>query len=48
MNALIMDRYKVYDDQYPAPKNKPSAICDTEWKIYRYGCNWNGIDHRRV
>ena len=35
MNALIMDRYKVYDDQYPAPKNKPSARGDTDLSIYK-------------
>ena len=47
-NDLLEDRFEVDDNELSETKNKPSSIGDTDWKIYKYGWNCNGIDHSRV
>ena len=35
INSLLADGYEVNDGRLPDPKNKPSAIDDTEQPVYK-------------
>ena len=47
-NDLLGDIFEVDDNKLPEPKKKPGSRGDTDWKTYKYGWNWNGIDHSRA
>ena len=48
INSLLADGYKVDDDILIAPKNKPINTGYTDRPVYKEGCKWNGVDHRRA
>ena len=45
---IMAQGYKINYDRLSAPKNKPIATGDNRLPVYKDGCKWNGIDHRRV
>ena len=48
INALLAYGYEVDYDILPAPKKKSRSTGDTDRSVYKQGCKWSGIDHRRA
>ena len=47
-NYILEDVYEVNDGILPAHKNKPRARGHNDLTIYKVGCRWDFIYHRRV
>ena len=48
INDLLASGHEVDNDRPPAPKKKPSPAGYTERSVYKEGCKWSGIYHRRA